>query len=522
MTRRRSSGLLATMAEVQRQRQRQAQEIQRAQWRAQVEAENEQRRAWHAAALQDRIAWESYQVAQQEQAERATAAIERDLAALDDVLTVALRRGPIRPEGLKLPLQLPSMNPGALAYPVVMPDPARYQLPPSPPLVTPKARRKRQAAEMAARAAYERDYQAAVAADQQRKARLAEYQGSYLAWEGQQRAQIASQHAQVDQLAARFAAGDPDAGAEIAAAVLYSSSPWPPGFSLMFQTAWDDVESQLVISWQLPPVSVIPQLESLRYVKATDRWVERPRTPADIRKRYRQLIARSALRIAAELIMFDTGRVFRSFALSGYITGLDPATGLPRRVWLFSGIFDRAELEQARIQLVEPVACVTAARALLSSRPDEDTPITPLRIPESLSSTGAAVTNSDVLGALLEMDPIDFEELVARLFQSLGFQVATTARTGDGGIDVEAVNPDPITGGRVVVQVKRYKSTVNPSAVRDLYGTVAHTGATKGILVTTSGFGPDSRAFAADKPLTLLGGEQLVSLLREHGLATSE
>ena len=54
------------------------------------------------------------------------------------------------------------------------------------------------------------------------------------------------------------------------------------------------------------------------------------------------------------------------------------------------------------------------------------------------------MTSSDVLGALLEMDPVDFEELVARQFQSLGFQVATTARTGDGGIDVEAVNPDPI------------------------------------------------------------------------------
>jgi restriction system protein len=62
---------------------------------------------------------------------------------------------------------------------------------------------------------------------------------------------------------------------------------------------------------------------------------------------------------------------------------------------------------------------------------------------------------------------------------------------------------------------------VNPSAVRDLYGTVTHTGATKGILVTTSGFGPDSRAFAADKPLTLITGDQLVTMLREQGLATA-
>jgi restriction system protein len=308
--------------------------------------------------------------------------------------------------------------------------------------------------------------------------------------------------------------------AEMAEAVLYSCRPWPAGFPLMFEAAWDQTEKQLVLSWQLPPVTIIPELDSVRYVKSTDRWVERPRAAADTRKRYRQLIARSALRVAAELAMFDTARVYGSFALSGYVTGIDPATGLPRRVWLFSGIFDRAQLEQTRIDLVEPVACTNAAHALLSTRPDEDAGIIPLRLPETLTNPKAAVVGPDLLTALRDMDPVQFEDLVARLFQSLGFQVATTARTGDGGIDIEAVNPDPISGGLVIVQVKRYKATVNPSAVRDLYGTVTHSGATKGILVTTSGFGPDSRAFAADKPLTLVTGDQLVDMLQEHGLAT--
>jgi restriction system protein len=34
------------------------------------------------------------------------------------------------------------------------------------------------------------------------------------------------------------------------------------------------------------------------------------------------------------------------------------------------------------------------------------------------------------------------------------------------------------------------------AAVRDLYGTVVNEGANRGILVTTSGFGPDSYDFA--------------------------
>jgi restriction system protein len=55
------------------------------------------------------------------------------------------------------------------------------------------------------------------------------------------------------------------------------------------------------------------------------------------------------------------------------------------------------------------------------------------------------------------------------------------------------------------------------SAVRDLYGTVMNEGAVKGILVTTSYYGPEARDFAKDKPLTLINGEQLMYLFNKHG-----
>lgn len=57
----------------------------------------------------------------------------------------------------------------------------------------------------------------------------------------------------------------------------------------------------------------------------------------------------------------------------------------------------------------------------------------------------------------------------------------------------------------------------NVAAVRDLYGTVMNEGATKGILVTTSEYGPDSYEFAKGKPLTLLSGGNLLHLLEKHG-----
>jgi restriction system protein len=59
---------------------------------------------------------------------------------------------------------------------------------------------------------------------------------------------------------------------------------------------------------------------------------------------------------------------------------------------------------------------------------------------------------------------------------------------------------------------------VGVSAVRDLFGTMNHEGANKGILVTTSGYGPDAFDFAKDKPIELIDGGGLLFLLQEVGV----
>ncbi|MFF2349800.1 restriction endonuclease [Kitasatospora sp. NPDC058115] len=122
------------------------------------------------------------------------------------------------------------------------------------------------------------------------------------------------------------------------------------------------------------------------------------------------------------------------------------------------------------------------------------------------------------LQLLLQMDPIEFEGLIARLMESMGMKVELTARSKDGGVDVRGIDTDPFRGGNVIVQVKRYRDTVTPSAVRDLFGTLQHDGAaTKAVLVTTSKFGPSSHQFVSGKPITLINGAELVGLLKHHG-----
>ena len=128
------------------------------------------------------------------------------------------------------------------------------------------------------------------------------------------------------------------------------------------------------------------------------------------------------------------------------------------------------------------------------------------------------VDNSTNLAAI---DWKEFEDLIREVFekefQQSGGEVKVTQASRDGGVDAVAFDPDPIRGGKIIIQAKRYTNIVGVSAVRDLYGTVLNEGANKGILVTTSDFGSDSHEFAKGKPLTLINGANLLFLMNKHG-----
>jgi restriction system protein len=137
------------------------------------------------------------------------------------------------------------------------------------------------------------------------------------------------------------------------------------------------------------------------------------------------------------------------------------------------------------------------------------------------------VDSKEVMGKLsseqnlASMDWEDFEhlcrELFERVFASNGAEVKVTQASRDQGVDAVIMDPDPIRGGKMVVQAKRYVNTVDVSAVRDLYGTMINEGAMKGILVCTSQFGQESYSFIQGKPLTLINGNELLGLLEQHG-----
>ena len=175
------------------------------------------------------------------------------------------------------------------------------------------------------------------------------------------------------------------------------------------------------------------------------------------------------------------------------------------------------QLDLAR---VEPLACLKGMNASVSKSPTELLPVRPIL--EFNMVDRRFVQESDVLGTLderpnlMELSPTEFESLISNLFERMGLETRQTQASRDGGVDCVAYDPRPIFGGKVIIQAKRYKNTVGVSAVRDLYGTMQNEGASKGILVTTSGYGKSSFEFGDGKPLELLSGSHLLYLLAEH------
>jgi restriction system protein len=96
---------------------------------------------------------------------------------------------------------------------------------------------------------------------------------------------------------------------------------------------------------------------------------------------------------------------------------------------------------------------------------------------------------------LFSLPPRKFEELIASVFRQSGFDVELTPETRDGGIDIIAIRKDGLVGnGLHLIECKRYlpHNTVGIGVVQRLLGVVEQHKATKGVIVTTSGFSRDA------------------------------
>jgi len=287
---------------------------------------------------------------------------------------------------------------------------------------------------------------------------------------------------------------------------------------------YDPAARVMVVDVRLPN---LPDLNVKKSVRLKSGDVEKPLNKKERSQVLSELHPLQLIRIGQELALADVDGVVNGLAINGWVQYSDRATGKTKRGYVACVMASPDQFRDIDIRLIDPMMAFQKLRGVSAFVTDDVVPIKPtlaldhndprfVEGREVLSSVGAD-TN------LAAMDWQDFEHLIRQLFERLfagvGTEVHVTQASRDKGVDAVVLDPDPIRGGKTVIQAKRYSNTVDVAAVRDLYGAVMNEGASRGILVTTSSFGADAYEFVKDKPLTLINGSGLLSYLKDMGFA---
>ncbi|GAA0489478.1 restriction endonuclease [Paractinoplanes deccanensis] len=419
----------------------------------------------------------------------------------------------------KKPVVVPPFDPGPLGRPLPEPRWDSY-VPPQPRGVGKilGGDRLRQQQTASARRAYEEARARWVEGEQRRKRQLQARRRQYEESVRKHEEQMAAYNAEVDRFAAAVAAADPASVVEYFAMVL-GNSVYPDDFPQHFRLAYLPKQKHLLIEYHLPPIEVVPIVKEYRYDRIRDDLTAVPRDEGEIRSRYVEVIARVTLRTIHEVIEADRGGLVRQVSFNGIVDSIDRRTGQFVRPCLVSLKTARDTFAAIKLRRVDPVACVKHLEGVLSPSPDELAGISP-KIDFDRDADRDFTEEFNVLAEIDERpnlvtlsDPA-WEQQLADLFGVMGLQMGTPSRTG-AGVRWVATDPRPIFGGPVVVFATRGPAA-GGAAVHALAGAVSAAGATKGILVSLGGIEAEAYEALAGRPLELIDGPALVTLLSNY------
>jgi len=282
----------------------------------------------------------------------------------------------------------------------------------------------------------------------------------------------------------------------------------------------------LMVEYSLPSPDTMPTLKVARFIAKTGELKETHISERDKKSNYDSACYQIALRTIYEVLTSDESRNIHRVLFNGITTYIDNASGRDTTSCIMSIMVKREEFEGMDLSRVDPKACFKSLKGVSASSLAALASVAPVmnlsREDRRFIDARPTADTIDDATNLASMDWEDFEHLVREVFEkefmSRGGEVRVTQSSNDGGVDAVAFDPDPITGGKFIIQAKRYTRTVGVSAVRDLYGTMQHEAASRGILVTTADYGPDAYSFATNKPITLMTGANLLHLLGKHGI----
>jgi restriction system protein len=302
-------------------------------------------------------------------------------------------------------------------------------------------------------------------------------------------------------------------------------STYPEGYTKNVEVDYEPSSKTVVVNYRIPNVDEVPKIVEYRCNSRTGRITEVLMKDKEFNDYYESIVFQITLRSVKEIFDSANNYIVETIVFNGFVDKVDNRKGSVVTACIISLMVLRSKFEEINLIQVSVKDCIKYLKAIFVGQLHQLYQVKPILYMNKIDSR--FIENKDVLSEinevvnLAEIDWKDFEYLVRELFEKVfsvdGSEVKITQASRDGGVDVVAFDNDPIKGGKFVIQAKRYNNVVPVSAVRDLYGTVINEGAVKGILVTTSYFGNDSREFSKDKPITLIDGTNLIYLMNQYG-----
>lgn len=303
------------------------------------------------------------------------------------------------------------------------------------------------------------------------------------------------------------------------------TSIFPKEFIKDFELQYLPETKTLIISYYLPNDKIVPRTIQHKYVSTRNEIDIVTLTDKKFEKFYNDVIYMCCLKTIKEIFNSDELNYIDTIVYNGWIKYIDKSTGQDAESCIITVETTKEKFLNINLNNVDYKECIKGLKGIFAPSILSITPVVPYmninrqdsRFIESKKVSDIALDGFN----LATMPWEDFEYFVRELFDKMfnvnGGEVKVTQASHDGGVDAIAFDDDPIRGGKFVIQAKRYNNVVPVSAVRDLYGTMIHEGATKGILVTTSSYGKEAFDFSKDKPITLIDGQALLGLLNKYG-----
>jgi restriction system protein len=282
-------------------------------------------------------------------------------------------------------------------------------------------------------------------------------------WENERLLFISNQketNSKVEMMKEMYQKLDPSSIIEYCDLVL-NNSQYPDSFPKNYEIDYNSESKILIVEYSLPTIEDLPTLNEVKVLK--NELKEYHISQAQILKRFDATMYNITLRTIHELFESDTANAIDAISFNGWVNAINKATGKRENNCILSIQAKKIEFMEINLMHVDPKTCFKNFRGIGSSKLSGLTPIQPIlqisRTDKRFTSHYDVADSVDSSTNLASMDWEDFEHLIREIFgkefSSNGGEVKVTQASRDGGVDAIAFDPDPIRGGKIVIQAKR-------------------------------------------------------------------